>query len=196
MRSPLRVFFFAARPLLWALSVIVVLSGSGVLVRLRFPSVAVSMSESPTMSGVCAFCQVKEGVSAGKWYVCSDCAGRRVAPKAVCETCVAKRLATSPGTWDPKSSPPFGRRVCATSGSVRFREAATGDYKGLCVPLSAQRDASAACPWMAGIRRAAPGGRRAKRHLPPANSSGPEGVLARGGGVPSEVTSSLSKATQ
>ena len=68
-------------------------SFSVVLTLLCFRSVVVRMTQTPTKSGVCSFCQVKAGWSSTMWCVCLGWVGRRAIPAAIWEMCVDKGLA-------------------------------------------------------------------------------------------------------
>ena len=56
------------------------------------------------MSNVCAFCQVKESTSVGKWLVRGDCIGRRDPPSALCDTCADNGFTSSVGIWISNAS--------------------------------------------------------------------------------------------
>ena len=148
------------------------------------------------MSNVCAFCQVKESSSVGKWLVCPDCVGRRDPPTALCETCVENGYAATFGAWAPHAPLLFRCHVCIAMSSAQHRDKVLIEFKSRCDPTSICRDIFVVCPWMVRLRQASPGEvrsalRRVKKHLPPSNASGLEDVLGQGGEVPSEGTSLL-----
>ena len=148
------------------------------------------------MSNVCAFCQVKESSSVGKWLVCPDCSGRRDPLTALCESCVENGYASTFGVWAPHTPLSFRCNVCIALNSAQHRNMVLDEFKSRCDPTSICRDIFAVCPWMAHLRQAPPNEirvalRRVKRHLPPSNSSGLEDVLGQGGEIPSESTSLL-----
>ena len=148
------------------------------------------------MSNVCAFCQVKESSSAGKWLVCPDCAGRRDPLTALCESCVENGYAPTFGVWAPNAPLQFRCNVCIALNSAQHRNMVLDEFKSRCDPTSICRDIFVVCPWMVHLRQASPNDirvalRRVKRHLPPSNSSGLEDVLGQGGEIPSEGTSLL-----
>ena len=133
------------------------------------------------MSNVCAFCQVKESTSVGKWLVRGDCVGHREPPSALCDTCTDSGFASSIGLWIPNAPVPFRRNICRASGAAKHRESVADEYKSRRDPASVCRDIFSACPWMTGVRRASPAELRAalvrvKKHLPPPNTSGVEDV--------------------
>ena len=134
------------------------------------------------MSNVCAFCQVKESSSVGKWLVCSGCEGRRKPPTALCDTCVDNGYAPTLGVWVPHAPLQFRCHVCVALDSALHRDAVLEEFKSRCDPTSICRDIFVVCPWMVELRRASPGEVRSallrvKKHLPPSNSSGLEDVL-------------------
>ena len=148
------------------------------------------------MSNVCAFCQVKESSSVGKWLVCPDCSGRRDPLTALCESCVENGYAPTFGAWAPHAPLTFRCNVCIALLSAQHRNTVLDEFKSRCDPTSICRDIFVVCPWMVPLRQASPNEiraalRRVKRHLPPSNSSGLEDVLGQGGDVPSESTSLL-----
>ena len=104
------------------------------------------MTEAHTMSNLCARCQVKEGLPAGKWYVCQECVGRLTTPAVLREVCVDKSLASSLGSWDPKSPSPFRCRECISIETARLRKALVEVYTNRCDPMAARKDISTGGP--------------------------------------------------
>ena len=82
--------------------------------------------------------------------------GRLTTPTVLREVCVDKSLASSLGSWDPKSPSPFRRRECISIETARLRKALVEVYTNRCDPMAARKDISTARPWMVDIRRAAP----------------------------------------
>ena len=145
---------------------------------------------------MCAFCQVKESTSLGKWLVCGDYVGRRDPPSALRDTCADNGFASSVGQWVPRASVPFRCNICRAWGAAKRRETLADERKSRRDPASVCRDIFSVCPWVAELRRASPAELRTallcvKKHHPPPNASGLEDVLGRGDEVPSDSTSLL-----
>ena len=143
------------------------------------------------MSNVCSFCPVKGSAPAGKWLVRGDCVGGRDPPGAA-----TPHFASSLRAWAPNAAAQFRCNMCLALDAAKRRESVVDEYKDRCDPSSVRRDILVMCPWMAGLRRAPPSELRsallrAKKHLPPSNTSGLEDVLGQGGEVPSGGTSLL-----
>ena len=132
----------------------------------------------------------------GKWLWCPDCAGRRDPQTALRETCVEHGYASTFGAWVPHAPLQFRCSVRVSLDSAKHRNTALEEFKSRCGPTSICRDTFVVCPWMAQLRRASPSEvrsalLRAKKRLPPSNTSGLEDVLGQGGEVPSEGASLL-----
>ena len=129
----------------------------------------------------------------GKWLVCGDCVGRRDPPRAVCDSYADNGFASSLGTWAPNASAPFRCNICRALDAAKYRESVVGVYQNRCDPSSICRDIFAVRPWMLDLRRASPTELRsallrAKKRLPPSNTSGLEDALGQGGEAPSDGT--------
>ena len=139
------------------------------------------------MSNACAFCEVKESSSVGKWLACSVCVGCRDPQTALRGMCVDKGYARTFGLWMPGAPAQFRCNVCLASDSAKRRESVADEFKSRCDPASTCRDIFAACPRMVDLRRAAAAEirsslMRVKKRLPPSNASGLGDVLGQAGG--------------
>ena len=129
------------------------------------------------MSKACALCPTRGIATAGKWFVCPGFAGRPPPPIAVCETCADVGFASSAGLRSPSGAAHFRRRICSALVSAKHRGAAVEGFKNRRDPLFARKHIFVVCLWMDDPRRAPPlelrnALLRARKHLPPANTSG------------------------
>ena len=100
------------------------------------------------------------------------------------------------GLWTPGASITFCCNFCRALGAAKHREMVVEEYKNRCDPAPICRDIFTVCPWLTELRRASPSElrtalARAKKRLPPPNTSGIEDVLGHGGEAPSDGTSLL-----
>ena len=68
---------------------------------------AIRMTPPAQSNTACCFREVKEGSSAGNWYMCPDSVGRRDRPMTICDPYVDRGLAASMGASDQASPTPF-----------------------------------------------------------------------------------------
>ena len=103
--------------------------------------------------------------SAGKWYVCPGCVGRRDRPSTSRDVCVDTGYASTVGIWLPGATTPLRRNVCVASDAAKRRDTFIGGYKSRCEPMSARKDIFASCPRTAELRRAPPENSASRRFV-------------------------------
>ena len=146
------------------------------------------------MSNVRAFCRTRESMPAGECFVRPDRAGRRSPPIAVCETRADSGCVPSLDLRRRAQQSSFDATSVVRFDSATRRDAVVGEIKNRRDPAFARKDISPVCPWTGDLRCAGSvelrsAFLRAEKRSPPANTSGFEDALWRGGEVLSDGTS-------